>query len=121
MDQSNFILAKSNNHAITILFPTIFLRKWDIANGQGLVEVRNIKEGIIISPIAQKCEITGEIIEPADNPVKKIRTCEDHVDELEEIKSMVDLIRGISEMCQIVKNNNEQLRGRVEKLEAALF
>lgn len=121
VDQSNFILAKSNNHAITILFPTIFLRKWDIANGQGLVEVRNIKEGIIISPIAQKCEITGEIIEPADNPVKNIRTCEDHVDELEEIKSMVDLIRGISEMCQIVKNNNEQLRGRVEKLEAALF
>lgn len=34
---------------------------------------------------------------------------------------MVDIIRGISEMCQIVKNNNEQLRGRVEKLEAALF
>ena len=83
--------------------------------------LKETEQNTLIKWVDLITKATGEIIEPADNPVKKIRTCEDHVDELEEIKSMVDIIRGISEMCQIVKNNNEQLRGRVEKLEAALF
>lgn len=112
---------KNKGYAAAVLFPVPFLRHWGISNGSGEVEVRIIKNGPIVSPVARTCEITGEKIEPIKEPIKEIRVCEEHTSEKGQIKEMVQLIRGISEMCQNIKNNNEQLRGRVEKLEAALF
>lgn len=111
----------TKGYATAILFPVPFLRHWGISNGSGEVEVRITKDGPIVSPVARTCEIAGKRIEPINEPIKKIRVCGEHTSEKDQIKEMVQLIRGISEMCQNIKNNNEQLRSRVEKLEAALF
>lgn len=111
----------TKGYATAILFQVPFLRHWGISNGSGEVEVRITKDGPIVSPVARTCEIAGKRIEPIKEPIKKIRVCGEHTSEKDQIKEMVQLIRGISEMCQNIKNNNEQLRSRVEKLEAALF
>lgn len=111
----------TKGYVTSVLFPVPVLRRWGISNGSGEVEVRITKNGPIVSPAARTCEITGEKIEPIKEPIKEIRVCGEHTSEKNQIKEMVQLIRGISEMCQNIKNNNEQLRGRVEKLEAALF
>lgn len=121
VDQSNNQLAKKVGRAVFMAFPTPFLAKWGINNGEGEVEVRHFSDYFVISPVEKNCEITGEKIEPIKEPIKEIRVCGEHADEKNQIKEMVQLIRGISEMCQNIKNNNEQLRSRVEKLEAALF
>ena len=112
---------KNKGYATAVLFPVPFLRHWGISNGSGEIEVRITKDGPIVSPVARTCEIAGKRIEPIKEPIKEIRGCGEHTSEKAQIKEMVQLIRGISEMCQNIKNNNEQPRSRVEKLEAALF
>lgn len=108
-----------------IYLPTIVMQAYGLEREDYEVEIINENKFFIrrkrLFDISFEKPLAMEEIEPIKEPIKEIRVCEEHTSEKDQIKEMVQLIRGISEMCQNIKNNNEQLRGRVEKLEAALF
>lgn len=122
IDFKNNATCKRLGYANAIQLPVPFIRKWK-SDVDGKVELYRHKDGsIIISPLEKKCEIDGEKIIPMEEAGSTIHACEQCAGEdKDEIKEILMMIKNITNMCTEIKKNNASLKGRIERLEAALL
>lgn len=107
--------------AAAITFPSIFLRTWEIENGdqikyQVLETDGDGPETICVAPMNKTDAFTGKNLDCTKDNVDTVTVCEEcHEDP--DIKALILLVKDTMELCKEIKLTSKNLAARVEALE----